>query len=244
MTVGRTEARPEGSKQAVPSRAKRVGPAPGQPWWVLAAAVLGFGLAAVFSGVLHLQRDVFLVPYLAAAAAFLEAYRRRNGVRVGEALARHWVGGLVGALVVGAFVVWSVLEQPASPPPQGAALLGSIIWLGLAYGTIDGLLLSVLPVAATLRATESAAWASRPSGRALAVLLALLASAVVTAAYHLGYPEYRGPGLAGPIIGCGVMSLAYAVTRNPMSAVLAHVAMHVAAVVHGIDSTVQLPPHG
>jgi hypothetical protein len=224
-------------------RAKRVGEVLHQLAWVLAGAILGFGLAAVFSGTLHLRREVFLLPYLAVTAAFLEAYRRLNGPRAREALRQRWIGGLVGALVAGTFVVWSVLRQPASPAPQGAALLGSIAWLGVAYGTIDGLLLSVLPVAAMLRATESAAWALRPSGRAVAVLLALLASVAVTAAYHLGYPEFRGPGLAGPIIGCGVMSLAYLVTRNPLAAILSHVAMHVAAVLHGIDTTVQLPPH-
>jgi hypothetical protein len=40
------------------------------------------------------------------------------------------------------------------------------------------------------------------------------------------------------------MSVAYTATQNPLAAAVSHVAMHVVAVLHGIDSTVQLPPHG
>jgi hypothetical protein len=54
-----------------------------------------------------------------------------------------------------------------------------------------------------------------------------------------------GFGLSAVLSGWpGVMSIAYIASRNPLAAVLSHVAMHVAAVLHGIDSTVQLPPHG
>ena len=213
------------------------------PWaWVVAAAALGFALSAVFSGWLHLRRAPFLVPYLLGTAAFLEAYRRRAGVDVVEATRSRWPAGVVGAVASGAFVVWSVLRQPPSPAPASPAF--HVLWLGVAYGAADGLLLSVLPVAATWRALSAAGRKAPWGGRLLGGVLALAASLLVTAAYHLGYPEFRGASLAGPLVGCGVMSLAYVLARNPLAAVLSHVAMHVAAVLHGIDSTVQLPPHG
>jgi membrane protease YdiL (CAAX protease family) len=84
---------------------------------------------------------------------------------------------------------------------------------------------------------------ARWPGKIAAGGLALLASAVVTAVYHLGYPEFRGPQVMLPVFGVSVMSLAYVITRNPLSAVLSHVAMHVAAVLYGLHSVVQLPPH-
>jgi len=216
--------------------------APGGWPWVLAAAALGFGLAAVFSSWLRLPRTLFLVPYLLGVAAFLEAYRRRARVDVGAALRTRWAAGLAGAGVVGAFLVWSVLRQPASPPPAQVPL--QVLWLGAAYGVADGLLLSVLPVAATWRALARPGLAAPRGGRLGAGALALAASLLVTAAYHLGYAEFRGAAIGGPLFGCGVMTLAYLATGNPLSAVLSHVAMHVAAVLHGIDSTIQLPPHG
>lgn len=36
---------------------------------------------------------------------------------------------------------------------------------------------------------------------------------------------------------------AYLLARSPIAAVGGHVVMHVAAVLHGIDTTIQLPPH-
>jgi hypothetical protein len=39
------------------------------------------------------------------------------------------------------------------------------------------------------------------------------------------------------------MTLGYILTANPLTAVLAHVAMHVSAVLHGFTTAVQLPPH-
>ena len=56
-----------------------------------------------------------------------------------------------------------------------------------------------------------------------------------------------GAGVAGrvalAIVGVGVQSLACLLTGNPLPAILAHVAMHLTAVLHGMESVVQLPPH-
>lgn len=74
-------------------------------------------------------------------------------------------------------------------------------------------------------------------------IVAVIASLLVTAAYHWGYPEYSGSKLFAPVVGNGVMSLAYLLTTNPLGAILSHIAMHVSAVLHGINTAVQLPPH-
>jgi hypothetical protein len=39
------------------------------------------------------------------------------------------------------------------------------------------------------------------------------------------------------------MSLAYVLSANPLAALLSHIAMHIAAVLQGADSVIQLPPH-
>ena len=59
----------------------------------------------------------------------------------------------------------------------------------------------------------------------------------------MGYPEFRGPQVVMIMVGVGVMSLAYLITRSPLTPILAHIAMHVASVLHGIGSVSQLPPH-
>lgn len=219
-----------------------------RPWWahlawVVGASIVGFAIPALFAGGLHLSRPVFVLLYAVVSLAFLSTYVRWSGVDVPGQLRRHWVWGVVGAIVAGAFVVSNVLNQPPSATPAGVELIGAILWLGVVYGSIDALMLSILPLFATWQALSSLGWTQKWYGRAASGVLALLASVVVAAAYHLGYPEFHGASLVAPLIGNGVLSLASLLTMNPIAAVGAHVAMHIAAVLHGAETTLQLPPH-
>jgi hypothetical protein len=166
-----------------------------------------------------------------------------SGLSFVDLIRHHWVWGLVGAIFLGAFTVKNVLSQPASARAQGVALAFDIVWSGVIYGLVDALLLSVLPVLATWQAFTLLNWTENFPGRILVGLLGILASLFVTVAYHLGYPEYRGAGLFGPVIGNTTMTLGYLLTKNPLAAVLSHIAMHVAGVFRGPASVVQLPPH-
>jgi hypothetical protein len=186
---------------------------------------------------------VFVVAYVAVALPFMYAYVRWSGTNLKRAAAHHWVWGILAGLIAGAFVVNNVLNQPASPAPSGAQLVGALVWLGVVYGTLDALFLSILPMLVTWQALSALGWTSHWPGRIVTGILALLASIGVTMAYHLGYPEYRNASVTGPIVGNSVMSLASLLSMSPIAAVISHIAMHVAAVLHGIDTTVQLPPH-
>jgi hypothetical protein len=73
--------------------------------------------------------------------------------------------------------------------------------------------------------------------------IAFVASCFVTTVYHLGYLEFRGKKVIWPLIGNGVLSMAYLVTMNPLAAILPHIAMHITAMIHGRDTTGQVPPH-
>jgi hypothetical protein len=211
--------------------------------WMLSAGVLGFSQAGLFSGLLQIPRSWFLVPYVIITGTFLFAYVRWNGISLAYHLRHRWVWGVVGAVLVGAFLVVNVLGQPASSGPRGLGLIISLLWLGVVYGVVDALLLNVLPVVAIWSACKTLGFTDRWYGRILSGAAALMASLFVTAAYHLGYAEYRGPELVSPLIGNGIMTLGYLLTFNPLTAIGAHVALHVSSVLHGIDTTVTLPPH-
>ena len=212
--------------------------------WIIAAALLGFAVAAVFAGVLRLPRSLYLVVYLVLVAPFLYAFARWSNLSIGSLLRHNWVWGLVGALIFGAFVVRNVLSQPASPHSQGLALVFDVAWLGVVYGALDALFLSVLPVLATWQAFSTLGWTHSLGGKILVGAIALVASLLVTIAYHIGYPEYRvSGGVMGPSIGNGVMSFGYILTNNPITAVFSHMAMHIAGVFQGPASVMQLPPH-
>ena len=121
--------------------------------WVLAAAVLGFALAAIFAGLLHLPRSLYLVVYVVFVSAFLYGYIRWSEINVKGLFRYHWLWGIIAAAVVSPLIViFGVLPQPASSAPQGLELVFDLLWLGVVYGTVDALLLSVLPVLAIWQA--------------------------------------------------------------------------------------------
>jgi hypothetical protein len=211
--------------------------------WVVAAGVLGFAISTIFAGILRLPRNVYLIPYIGLSALFLYAYIRWSGLSIAELFQHNWVWGLVGAMLLAVFLVRNVLSQPVAPKSRGLTLVLDILWSGVAYGLTDALLLTVLPVFATWQAFTLLNWTATWPGKILVGILAMLASILVTTAYHLGYPEYRGTGMRGPVIGNTTMTLGYLLTNNPLAAILSHISMHIAAVLHGPASVTQLPPH-
>ena len=212
--------------------------------WIPAAAMLGFAIAGIFSGWLRLPRSIFLIPYVVLTGLFLYAYRQWSGVSVAELLRHNWIWGVIGAVLVGLFLIRNILSQPTSPHTTGLSLVFDLLWSGIVYGGMDALLLSVLPVLATWQAFSTLGWTAGWPGKILVGVIAFLLSLFVTASYHLGFPEYRRTGgIVGPTIGNGVMSLGYLLTNNPLTAIFSHMAMHIAGVLHGPASVVQLPPH-
>jgi hypothetical protein len=227
---------------------QRARPASTHAWldyalWIAGAAALGFGVSGVFSGAMEMERNWYLLPYFAIMVPFIIAYIRWTGVDVMRVLRQNGVWGLLGGPVIGAFLVMRMLQEPASPRSEGVALIGDLLWLGLAYGLVDALLLTVLPVSAVWLAFREHGLTGSWAGKVVAGALGLAASLAVTAAYHVGYAEFRGTDVVDPVTGNGVMSLGFLLTANPLTAVIAHVAMHVASVWHGVDTTVTLPPH-
>jgi hypothetical protein len=217
-------------------------------WWGhllfgFGAGVIGFLCAFVFATTLELSRPLFVLCYAAVATPFLVGYVRWSGSDPLRLIRKHWLWGLAGAVVIGAFVVRNVLTQDPSPRPEGISLIGDLLWLGVVYGLLDALMLSVVPVLATWRAFKSLGWTRSWTGKAGALAAALVVSLVVTLMYHLGFSEYWDSGIRDPLLGNGIMSLGYIATANPLTAVLAHIGMHVSAVLHGFTSAVQLPPH-
>jgi len=211
--------------------------------WILAAAGLSFVVAATFAGGLGLKRNGYLVAYILIAGGFVAEYYFWSATNILDQLQRGWISGLVAAGVTGLIAVRSVLSQPYGPRSQRARLVLDVIWSGTFYGLVDGMLLSVFPIMATQNALTEFAWTDGILGQMGLGALALLASLVVALAYHLGYAEFRSRRVIWALAGNGIFSLAFIVSGNPLAAVLPHIAMHVAAVVHGPDATLQLPPH-
>jgi hypothetical protein len=211
--------------------------------WIVGTGIIGFAVAAVFAGKLRLRRNAFLLAYVPISAALLCVFLIRNEVDILRVVSRNWIWGIVGAVVAGAISVKNVLSQRPYPRKNGGGFLVDILWPGFTYGLIDGLILSVLPILAVKEALATYGWTEGWLGLIGVSAIALVASVFVTVAYHLGYPEFRGKRVFWAVLGNGVFSLAYLITLNPLAAVIPHIAMHITAVVHGRETTIQLPPH-
>ena len=210
--------------------------------WVLAAALVGLASSYLLSDLLRLPRGWFVAGHAALTLALCVAFVRSRRVSVHIQFSRRRVAGLIGGVVFGALLARQVLGQPASPRAEGGEFLAQLAVYGMTYGVVDALLLSVLPVLAVY-GSRSADDLRSPGTRLRWGVLALLASGVVTAAYHAGFAEFRGPALIQPVIGNTVITLAYLLTGSPWAPIMAHVVMHGAAVFHGASATMQLPPH-
>lgn len=211
--------------------------------WVLAASLLGFGLSAVFSAWFKLSRRVFLIPYIGLAALFLFLFVRASEIDVAAMLSHNWGWGLLVGAIVGVFLVLNVRSQPASRESGGVDLAVDLVWLGLAYGLIDALFLNVMPVLAVWTGLAQAGWTSSWPGRIGAGVISLLASLLVTFAYHVGYKEFRNRRVGLVLVGNTIITLAYLISTNPLGAIVSHAVMHLAAVMRGPETTLQLPPH-
>jgi hypothetical protein len=183
-----------------------------------------------------------VLAWTAVAGLFLALYTRIERITPDTQIRRRWRSGLVVGFLGGAFLIRQVLLQEAGTRPDGPGLAGALLWFGLVYGTVDALMLSVVPVL-SLYGARPARLLGTARGRFRWAFIALLGSTVVAALYHLGFAEFRSARLIYPVIGNGVITLGYLLTGSPLAAIVAHVIMHLAAVLHGMDTTMQLPPH-
>jgi hypothetical protein len=215
----------------------------GHAAWLIGAVLLGFLLSFVFAGMLSVPRPWFVLAHTVTSGLFLAGYAAWAGLGIKRLFLRHPRLGLTAGVIAAAVAVQFVLSGPGSPRPEGMELVWAVLWTGVVYGVVDALLLTVMPIFAVWSIGFEVGWSSSWPGRIATGFLALLASVLVTAAYHVGFPEFQGPQLVQPLIGNTLFSLAYLLTASPMAPILAHVAMHIAAVVHAHGTSIPLPPH-
>jgi hypothetical protein len=64
-----------------------------------------------------------------------------------------------------------------------------------------------------------------------------------TAVYHAGYSDFRSGKIGTPLRGTAMWSLPTLLTLNPLGAPIAHIGLHVSAVIHSYQTDTFLPPH-
>ena len=193
---------------------------------------------------LGLQRDAYLIIYTAAVVALFFGWGQDTRRSVSEMVARRWplaVGlGFVFA-AIGAVI--AIGAEDGSPHPGGIEFIGALLWRGIVYGAADGLLLSAFPILLVFAMFENSRLRRRLGGLIAVGAIAMVASLAMTAVYHAGYSDFRGSKLSKPVTGDLVWSVPTLATLNPVGAPIAHVGVHITAVVHNYDTDLFLPPH-
>jgi hypothetical protein len=100
-----------------------------------------------------------------------------------------------------------------------------------------------MPVLAIQAVFAGTSWANTLLGKIGLGVLAMLGSLLITLTYHLGYPEFRNKKIVKVLVGNSIMTLAVLLAGNPLGALISHPVMHIAAVLRGPETTIQLPPH-
>lgn len=212
--------------------------------WLAGGLVLGFLVPYLLADLLELPKDVYYGLYSAFAIGLFLAWARSTGQSLAEMLRRRWLVAVALGVVFAGVMALVVLRSDAGPRPDGLDLVGAIVWRGLVYGFADGLLLSAFPILVVFAAFASTRLRQRFLGLVAIGLVALAASVAMTAAYHLGYSDFRSDKVAKPMAGDLAWSVPTLVTLNPVGAPLAHAGLHVTAVLHDYETDLYLPPHG
>jgi hypothetical protein len=209
-------------------------------WFAIFCAV-AFLIPYLGVSVLALQHDIYYLVYFAITLALIATYITLERIQVADVFRpnRWWSLGI--GVLFAAFLVFNVIHtEPATAHPRGTYFAFELLWRGVGYGIVDTLLLTVVPalVAYTLLHGRVAGLKGKLRFTALALPLVIL----VTATYHLGYPQYRQDGLSRPETGNVLISVPTFATVNPVGSVVAHVSQHVAAVTHAYESRIFNPP--
>jgi hypothetical protein len=191
------------------------------------AAAAGFATSAVGTGLLHLSPSLFVAVWAAVAATTITVWVLSDGWDPLVQLRRRWVAGLIAGVIAGVPLALAVTAGPASAARPGA---GALLWLGLVRGTVDAVMLSVVPVLAL--------YGARPGddlGHASRIRMAgvaLLASLIIAAAYHLGSADFRNTSVIQPLGATLILTAAYLLSGSPLAPIAGQVILNAAALLH------------
>ncbi len=172
--------------------------------WLAFGIIVGFGSSFVFSDLFRLPRDIYYSFYFVIVILLFIVYARATGLEVRLFLRRRLAATIILGMLFAALMVQNVMSRPATEQFSGPYLAWVVVWRGIIYGTIDGLLLTAYPWTVTWRAfgMENKSLVARVAFSFVAWLFIV----IMTTAYHLGYNDFRSAKLLQANIGNTIIS--------------------------------------
>ncbi|MET0762888.1 MAG: hypothetical protein ABWZ63_11235, partial [Thermoleophilaceae bacterium] len=182
--------------------------------WLIGGMSVAFLVPFVLADQLAVQRDLYYAVYIGAVVGLFVGWTRDTGQSPREMIARRWRLAVGLGLVAAAVSVFiAVRAEGGRAHPGGLEFVAALGWRGVVYGAADGLLLSAFPILLVFAALRDTRLRRRAGGLVVVGAVAMVASLAMTAVYH------------------------------PIGAPIAHVGLHVGAVVHNYNTDLFLPPH-
>jgi hypothetical protein len=212
--------------------------------WLAGGMLLAFLIPFVLADSIGLNRDLYYAIYGSGMVGYIALWARTTRRPLLNLVTTRWPRTVALGIVAGAILVLMVYRtEDATSRPGGIDFIAALIWRGVVYGAVDGLVLSVFPILAVFAAFAGTRLLRRRRGTVIVGLIALVASLAMTAVYHAGYSDFRGEKMRKPLTGDVIWSAPTLLTLNPIGAPIAHIALHTAAVAHSYDTDTFLPPH-
>jgi xanthine/uracil permease len=212
--------------------------------WLAGGMVVAFLVPFLLADRLGLERDLYYAVYVAVVLGLFVAWARDTRQSLREMVVRRWrLAAALGVLFAAISALIATRAETGSRHPGGLEFAGALLWRGVVYGAADGLLLSAFPILLVFAALRNSGLRHRAGGVVAVGAVAMAASLSMTAVYHAGYSDFRSDKLRKPVAGDLIWSVPTLATLNPIGAPIAHVGLHVGAVVHDYDTELFLPPH-
>lgn len=205
-------------------------------------SIVAFLVTWVVTDLGHVPRTPYVAILMLTTLALAGGYLAWSGTTLAALVTDTWALGFVGGIVAAALVATLVRRLPAGSRPEGARLVGLLLWEGVVYGAAEAILLATLPVLAIWQAVDALGWTETAWTTLASGALAVAGALFVILVHHLGYREFRARAsrrmLAGALAGCGIQALAFLLTGNVLAPIVAHVVLHCQLALRGNE----MPP--
>jgi hypothetical protein len=205
-------------------------------------SVVAFLVTWVVTDLGHVPRTPYVAILTLTTLALAGGYLAWSGTSLAALVTEGLAWGLLGGVVAAALVAPLVRRLPAGPRPEGARLVGLLLWEGVVYGGAEAILLATLPVLALWQAADALGWTDTAWAMAASGTLAVIGALFVILVHHLGYREFRARAsrrmMAGALAGCGIQALAFLLTGNVLAPIVAHIVLHCQLALRGNE----MPP--
>jgi hypothetical protein len=205
-------------------------------------SIVAFLVTWVVTDLGHVSRTPYVAILMLTTLALAGGYLAWSGTSLAALVTEGWALGLLGGIVAAALVAALVRRLSAGSRPEGARLVGLLLWEGVVYGAAEAILLATLPVLAIWQAADALGWTETAWTTLASGALAVAGALFVILVHHLGYREFRARAsrrmLAGALAGCGIQALAFLLTGNVLAPIVAHIVLHCQLALRGNE----IPP--